>query len=126
MKVLGIPTKSLSSYTIQIAVAFFISGAFHASTLPPDIPDSSPLRYAYFFLIQGACVLIEVLAGRAMKVATGPGEKSNMLKTCLGILRVAWTGTVLYYTAPLIVDELVRVSRQMVNRPVFLLPVPKV
>jgi hypothetical protein len=126
VKVLRLPAKSFSSYTIRIAVAFLISGAFHASTLPPDIPDASPLRYAYFFWIQGACVLIEVLASRAMRGITGPGEKSGMLKTCLGILRVVWTGTVLYYTAPLIVDELVRVVRQMGNRPVFLFPVPKV
>lgn len=125
MRFVGVPAKSFASYTIQIAIAFLISGAFHASTLPPDIPDASPLRYAYFFWIQGACVVFEVLASRVMKAIIGPSEKSDMLKTCLGILRVAWTGSVLYYTAPLIVDELVRVARKMGNRPVFLFPVPK-
>ncbi|PMD47726.1 hypothetical protein L207DRAFT_607219 [Hyaloscypha variabilis F] len=64
---IGIPPKSFSAYMIKVVVAFLLSGVIHAATLPHNIPGASPLRYASFFWIQGACVLGEVIMEHALQ-----------------------------------------------------------
>ena len=93
-------------YVLQIAVAFFLSGILHAMTLPRDIHDASPLRYAGFFWIQGLCVLAEVFA----EYITSNGEKARPVNGCIALLRTLWVLGVMYFTAPLINGELVKVA----------------
>jgi len=122
--VLGIPPRSTGAYAVKVGVAFFLSGALHAATLPFGVPGLSPLRYAAFFFIQGVCVLVEVLVeqmfgGRMLK------PKGRYMRVVLGFVRSGWVVGVLYATAPLIADELTKVSRVMGLRSTVLFPVPK-
>lgn len=98
----------MTGYVLQITLAFFLSGVLHALTLPLDIPDASPLRYAGFFWIQGLCVLTEVSA----EYTIGNWEKDRPVWTnrCIGLVRTVWVLGVMYYTAPLINGELVKVA----------------
>jgi hypothetical protein len=123
INVLGVKPKSLPAYAIKIVIAFFISGVFHAASLPRNIYRVSPLRYASFFWIQGVCVLLEVmveqvLGDRQLK------QRAWWKRYGAGIIRLLWTVVVLYVTVPVIADELTRVLRVMGLKPTVLLPLP--
>ena len=80
----------------------------HALSLPPDIPDVSPLRYAGFFWIQGACVVVEVLVG-GMVLDSGE-VRSPRTRRWVSLVRFVWVVGVMYYSTPLINSELVKVG----------------
>jgi hypothetical protein len=123
--VLRVPPLSLPAYGIQVVVAFFLSGMLHAATLPRDMPSVSPLRYAAFFWVQGACVLVEAIV---VKVSTRTKSKRSMpfwMISCLGVARLAWTVVILFYTLPVLFNELTKVLRMYGLRPVFLLSLPE-
>jgi hypothetical protein len=125
-RVLEIPAKSSMDLAIRVAVAFALSGVLHAVTLPRDMPEVSPLRYAVFFWIQGLCVLLEIFASRCVsKVERVTGRRPLWVENCLMVVRVGWTVLVLYNTVPLIEGELVKVSLRMGDRPVILFPSPR-
>lgn len=80
----------------------------------------SPLRYAAFFWIHGIFVLIEVFVERALG---GNGKlkfRGKGPKFALAGVRAVWTVGVLFLTAPLIVNELTRVTRTMGGRPTMI------
>jgi len=123
--VLRVPPKSLPAYIIQVVLAFILSGAIHAASLPRNIPNVSPLRYASFFWIQGACVLVEIALEQVL-VLQGSGELRPLwVRSCLAVARLAWTVGILYFTVPVGADELMKVARIVGPPPVFLFPLPK-
>jgi hypothetical protein len=86
----------------------------HALTLPRDIPDVSPLRYAGFFWIQGACVLVEVSVGG---MAFDSGEvRSPQTRRWVSLARCVWVVGVMFYSAPLINGELVKAGVRTVTQ----------
>lgn len=123
VKVLKVNPKSFSAYTIKIVVAFFISGVFHAASLPFDVPGLSPLRYALFFWIHGVCVLTEVFLEHLLRGIL----KQKTWWTGLGasVVRFVWAIAILYTTVPMFADEITRVSRVMGLTPTLLLPLPR-
>lgn len=80
----------------------------HALSLPRDIPDVSPLRYAGFFWIQGACVLVEVFV-ESMVLDSGE-VRSAKTRRWVSLARCVWVVGVMYHSAPLINSELVKVG----------------
>jgi hypothetical protein len=125
-RALGIPTKSGLGYVIQVVVAFAISGVLHAFSLPRNMPEVNSLRYASFFWIQGACVVLEIIASRwVASVKSVNGTRLPWIEKCLVVVRVGWTVFVLYNTVPLIENELVKVSLRMRRVPIVLFPSPR-
>ena len=102
---------------MKLAVAFFLSGVLHAATLPFNVVGLSPLKYAAFFWIHGVCVLIEVFVERALAGNERLKFMGKGSKFALSGMRAVWAVGVLFVTAPLIVNELTRVTRRMVVRP---------
>ncbi|KAH8667482.1 hypothetical protein BGZ60DRAFT_50756 [Tricladium varicosporioides] len=128
-RVLGLSGKSTTRLAIITTTAFFTSGAFHALTLPNHIDGvderiagPSPLGYASFFWLQGACVLFEILINKLMTVVMPERNRGTWSRLLFGMISVAWVIGVLYYSAPLIIDELVKVMRATGLRSVFLFP----
>lgn len=120
VRALNIPEKSIFSYTLQVAVAFFLSGALHALTLPRGSRGASPLRYGGFFWIQCACVVIEAIVEHM--VGNMERFKPSWIRRCVGLVRIAWVLGVMYNTVPVIFGELVKVAMSV---PVFFFPEPK-
>ncbi len=105
---------------MKLAVAFFLSGVLHAATLPFKIVGLSPLRYAAFFWIHGTFVLIEVFVERALGGNGRLKFKGKGSNFALAGMRAVWTIGVLFLTAPLIVNELTRVTRCLGVRPTMI------
>ncbi len=122
---LEFPEKSTAAYVFQVIFAFAISGALHSATLPRSIPSFSPLRYASFFWVQGACVLYETAIVKLSAALGLNVPRSAWLNAVLTVTRLTWTGLVLYHTVPIIVDELTRVARILGLRPVYLFALPE-
>ncbi len=120
---IGVPPKSLSAYMIKIVVAFLLSGVIHAASLPHNIPGVSPLRYASFFWIQGACVLGEVIVKHALQGSGRLKPRARWMRRGLGLVGLGWTVGILYLT--IIADELTKVTRIFGPRPVVVFPSPK-
>src|SRR5690242_19633216 len=117
-RVLGFPTGSKSRCAIIIATAFFASGAFHALTLPthfdgidPRLRAPNSFGYASFFWFQGVCVLLEFLIGRLVKMVMPEKNRGTWSRLLFGMVRAAWVLGVLYLSAPLLIDEVVKVLR---------------
>jgi hypothetical protein len=125
LRAIGVPPKSLSAYMIKIVVAFLLSGVIHAASLPHNIPGVSPLRYASFFWIQGACVLGEVIVKHALQGSGRLKPRAQWMRWGLGLVGLGWTVGILYLTMPVIADELTKVTRIFGLRPVVLFPLPK-
>lgn len=125
LRAIGVPPKSLSAYMIKIVVAFLLSGVIHAASLPHNIPGVSPLRYAFFFWIQGACVLGEVIVEHALQGSGWLKPRAQWMRWGLGLVGLGWTVGILYLTMPVIADELTKVTRIYGLRPVVLFPLPK-
>ncbi|CAL3967942.1 unnamed protein product [Diplocarpon coronariae] len=113
-RVLKLPEHSTAAYAIRVAVAFAISSALHSATLPSGVPGISPLRYASFFWVQGACVLYEMALVKAAGRLGLMGPRPDWLELALALARTVWTGFVLYHTVPVVEDEL---TRKVVRRP---------
>ncbi|KAH7317781.1 hypothetical protein BKA65DRAFT_599769 [Rhexocercosporidium sp. MPI-PUGE-AT-0058] len=124
-RALELPPKSTTAYAIQIIIAFGLSGALQSNTLPRNMSNISPLRYASFFWIHGACVLYEIIVVRAAAMLGLNGPRPLWASTALAFARVAWTGIVLYHTLPVIQDELTRISRIFGLRTIYLLSLPE-
>lgn len=120
--VLNVPAKSGFRYGIQLGIAFFLSGALHAATLPPNIPNISPFRYASFFWLNGICVGIELLASQVFK--RFHLNEQAWIKNILMSVRMIWTCSVLYVTGPLLADEVIKISLELGKAPVLLFPAP--
>ena len=120
INVLGVQPKSTTAYALKLAVAFLISGVLHAASLPFNIVGLSPLRYAAFFWIHGICVLIEVFVEYALGGNGRLKFRGKGWKFVLAGMRVVWTAGVLFLTAPLIVNELTRVTWTMGARPTMI------
>jgi hypothetical protein len=103
---------------------FFVSGALHALTMPLNLEELKPIRYASFFWIQGGLVVAESLACRAIPPQYSRRVKPFWMEACLSLTRLAWVMGSLYYTVPIIEDELIKVSRVMGLRPVLLFTPP--
>ena len=113
----------MAGYAIQVLVAFGVSGGLHAATLPTGLEGLSPTRYAAFFWIQGALVVAEVLVSHFAKSAIAVEAQPRVVRAFLLVVtRLVWVLGTLYYTAPMIIDELTKISRAMRKRPVFLFP----
>jgi hypothetical protein len=112
---------------MQVLIAFGISGALHAATLPVGLEGVSPMRYASFFWIQGTLVVFEVLVSHIAKaVIAAEVQARGMRVGLLMVMRLVWVVRTFYYTAPIIVDELTKVSRAIRKRPVFLFTLPAI
>lgn len=122
-RALNIPTKSIASYVLQVVVAFFLSGALHALTLPRDNPDSSPLRYGGFLWIQGVCVVVEAMAEHVL--GNTKRVRPLWMRRGIGLVRTVWVVGVMYSTVPLILGELEKISSGTESGPVFLFPTPQ-
>lgn len=110
--VLRLPKKSILTYCIQVVIVFVISGALHAATLPREgIKGLDPFRYALFFWMQAGFVLIETVASRVLESLNPKAQRIAVQRGCLSVLRLFWTISVLYYTVPIIEDEVIKVSR---------------
>ena len=120
---LEVKPKSFPAYAIKILVAFFISGVVHSASLPFNVPDVSPLRYALFFWIQGACLLFEVSVEHMLQ-GTLKGRSSWMGWGARAV-RLVWTITVLYTTVPMFADEMTAMVRAVGLRRSLLLPMPR-
>jgi hypothetical protein len=120
---INVPTRSRVGYGIQLGIAFFLSGALHAATLPPNMPNISPFRYASFFWLNGICVEVELLASQAFK--RFDLNRQAWIKNILMGVRVVWTCSVLYVTGPLLADEVTKISLELGTAPVLLFPAPK-
>jgi len=125
LRAIGVPPKSLSAYMIKIVVAFLLSGVIHAASLPHNIQGVSPLRYASFFWIQGACILGEVIVEHALRGSGRLMPRARWMRWGLGLVRLGWTVGILYLTMPVIADELTKVTRIFGLKPVVLFPLPK-
>ncbi len=126
-KVFGLRENSLREYGIKIIVAFGLSSVLHVSTLSKasDLPGLDPLQYMTFFWVQGACVLVEAIASYVMERARPKMARTKFQKEILGVLRLAWVVGVMYWTAPMIVDELTKVSRVFGVKQPMLLKLPE-
>lgn len=125
LRAIGVPQESLSAYIIKIIVAFLLSGVIHAASLPRSIPGISPLRYASFLWIQGACVLGEVIVEHVLQGSERLKPRARWMRWGLGLARLGWTVGVLYLTVPVIADELTKVTRIFGLRQVVLFPLTK-
>ncbi|KAL5331875.1 hypothetical protein ACEPPN_001414 [Leptodophora sp. 'Broadleaf-Isolate-01'] len=121
----SLPPQSTLSYTIRIIIAFGLSGALESTRLPRDMPSISPLRYASFFWIHGACVLYEIILVRGAARLGFNGPRPLWASAALACARVVWTGIVLYHTVPVVQDDLTRISRLFGLRNVYLLSLPE-
>lgn len=119
-----VPARSPKYYAVQVIFAFWLSGAFHAATLPRDLEDFSMLRYASFFWLQGLCVLLEIFVSYSTQPSDEPGARPSWPNS-RRIVRLLWTMGVLYTTVPIIEGELVKMSAKMGRRPVLLFSVPR-
>ena len=111
---------------MQVLIAFGISGALHAATLPIGLEGVSPMRYASFFWIQGILVVFEALVSHVPKAVIAAEVQARGMRVGLIVMRLVWVVGTFYYTAPIIVDELTKVSRAMGKRPVFLFTLPAI
>jgi len=123
VRALNIPAKSATSYAIQLSVAFFLSGVLHTASFPQDVPGLSAFRYGSFFWIQGLCVLFEVLVSRATHIESAT-TSDTMGEQFRKVVRTTWALGVLYFTIPVLGQEMVKLMLSMEVRPVFLFPVP--
>jgi hypothetical protein len=114
LRAIGVPPKSLSAYMIRIVVAFLLSGVIHAASLPRNIPRVSPLRYASFFWIQGACVLSEVIVEHALQGSGRLKPRTRWMRLGLGLVGLGWSVGILYLTMLVIADELIKVTSILV------------
>lgn len=125
---LQISPKTFPAYGVKVIVAFVLSGALHAATLPRNLANASPLRYASFFWIHGVCVLIEAILERTIERNISKKSSTFWTRSCVTIARLVWTLGILYYTAPVIADELTNLTRRSKMfglRPVLLLSLSK-
>jgi hypothetical protein len=109
------------AYAFQVFIAFGISGFVHAVSLPSNIQGVSPLRYAQFFWGQSGFVLAEIAVGYIFRAKEREVERRFVRKIALRTLRLVWTLGVLYYTLPVVLDQLVGVTRIMGLSPVIFL-----
>ncbi|CZR64020.1 uncharacterized protein PAC_13917 [Phialocephala subalpina] len=111
----GLPEKSFLAYTLKITLAFTISSFLHVSTFPdassPGFTGLDPMRYTVFFWIQGALVIVETIVSSALECILPTRSRVWQQRTVLGVARLGWIVGCMYWTAPLIVDELTKVSR---------------
>lgn len=75
--------------------------------------------------MHGACILIEIILVRGTALLGLNGPKPLWACAALGLLRVMWTGLVLYHTVPVYQDELTRVARVFGLKTVLFIPFPK-
>lgn len=112
------------AYVVQVVVAFALSSVLHAATLPKGVANISHLKYATFFWIQGACVLCETALVKAASLYGLDEPRPGWQKIALALIRVTWSGVVLYHTVPFIENELILVSRILGLRPLYFLTLP--
>lgn len=120
----GISARSRWSCAIQSAVAFLISGMI--ATVAFRNTSINYEQYAYSFLIMGICIPNEITASvLGPKAVAQTSERVSFRKYSLDFVRAARVAAVLYYTMPMIANELAEVPEQMRNLPMLLFPVDR-
>ncbi|KUJ14230.1 uncharacterized protein LY89DRAFT_720592 [Mollisia scopiformis] len=128
-KQLGLPERGLRAYSLRVVIAFGISSFLHVSTLPsssnPAFLGLKPLRYAAFFWVQGALVVGEAVASHLLERVYPRSSRGGLAKAGLSVVRLVWVIGVMYWTAPLIVDEMTKASRAFGLRQPVLFKLPE-
>ena len=122
---LNLPPRSTIRQLLQLVSAFVVSGIVHGLMFPPGFPQFRPLRAASFFWIQGCFVIFEVFCSGLFALVSPKRSRSPVVRGFLGMVRFAWVIGTMYYTAPMVIDELFRMSRLVGQRPTLFFKVPE-
>jgi hypothetical protein len=78
-----------------------------------------PGKYAQFFWIQPYFVLFEIAVGHMFRNRISTVEKTEFGKMATGCIRLLWALSVLYFTLPTVIDQVVRVRATVALKPII-------
>jgi hypothetical protein len=106
VQLLGLNSRSLLAKTLQLLIAFSLSGFLHASASHTSIGDTRPLRGPFlFFFLQPFGIMAQILIRRVLKYA---GISQRLPQSLRQLSNFMFVHIWFYHTAPLFVDDLVK------------------
>lgn len=105
-EMLSIEARSVPGKTIQLLIAFSLSGSIHGFASYTSIGETRPVRGPFlFFFLQSFGIIIQLALSKVLKNA---GITQRLPLVVRQMSNFTFVHVWLYYTAPLLVDDLVQ------------------